>query len=586
MWVRVAACYCRAHMAPDARTADSDDVGDRLVGRTVANYRVLGRIGRGGMGAVYLAEHAMLQRYAAIKVLLREFSDNAELVARFMNEARATAQLRHGGFVQIFDSGKLPDGNAYLVMEYLRGVNLGAAIEWRHALTVDETLAVLHDVAKSLSYAHKHGIVHRDLKPDNVFLAVGSDELSGGGERVTVKVLDFGIAKLNGTSGGWMVSAHTRTGSLLGTPLYMSPEQCRGAGHVDHRTDIYSLGCLAYHAVTGQRPFPLEGFGEIIAAHLHEQPIPPRAIVPSLSEQVERLVLWLLEKDPGARPQTMDEVVAALDHLRRTQSGAPPELMALIPPAAMAPPASLFAVATGPRVATTPFDGERGLAPTPLPTAKSGDTRLLPSRTNLARRVSISTLSGSAAEMGAHWDVRAPRPRVGRRVAIAAAVVGGLAACVGLVVVLSGLGTHPGVRPPRRTDTTPPSPAMAPTPAAEIVTRVDPPAPAPPVHRPVLSAEPPVRAMVTVRIASIPPGASVLDAKTTHVIGETPFGTEVPRSDTERAFIVRKRGYRPKRLTIDASRNSEVTVTLDKRATGATTTGTPDRIDEDDKRKL
>src|SRR3954470_10955767 len=144
-----------------------------LVGHTVGNYQVISRIGQGGMGAVYLAHHGVLGRRAAVKVLLPEYSNNPELVGRFLNEARATAQLRHRGFVEVFDSGHLPDGSAYLVMEYLRGANLAACIERSGVLPLAEALFILRDVAASVGFAHRHGIVHRDLKPDNIFLATG-----------------------------------------------------------------------------------------------------------------------------------------------------------------------------------------------------------------------------------------------------------------------------------------------------------------------------------------------------------------------------------------------------------------------------
>src|SRR3954447_2990591 len=185
-------------MGHEGGSTGPDDGADPFIGQIVANYRVLERIGQGGMGAVYLGEHTVLGRQAAIKVLLPELSHNRELVGRFLNEARATAQLRHAGFVEIFDSGALPDGSGYLVMEYLRGANLGVAIDRRGTLVASETLVVLQQVAVSVAHAHKHGIVHRDLKPDNVFLSLGDD--GAGGERVVVKVLDFGIAKLTGAS--------------------------------------------------------------------------------------------------------------------------------------------------------------------------------------------------------------------------------------------------------------------------------------------------------------------------------------------------------------------------------------------------
>ena len=558
---------------------------DALIGQLVANYRVVGWIGQGGMGAVYLAQHTVLGRSAAVKVLLPEFSHNRELVGRFVNEARATARLRHRGFAEIYDSGTLRDGSAYLVMEYLRGASLGAAMAWRGTFSVGETLAVLREVAGGVAHAHAHGIVHRDLKPDNIFLALAGDDALGPAGAV-VKVLDFGIAKLIGPSNANAQSAHTRTGSLLGTPIYMSPEQCRGAGYVDHRTDIYSLGCIAYHALTGQPPFEFEGFGEIIAAHLNLPPAPPRMLVPALPPPVETFLLQLLEKDPGRRPQTMEAVVAAMDQLQQAEAGRAPDLTTLIPPAALAQSDSLMKTATpppGPRVATTPLPDAGYLRrPHAGSDPEIGGTRRL-AGTGVAERGTISTLSGAASEFG---DLRAAmdlRPRWGRGLRIAMVAGGGLAVCVGLVVILGGLGSHPPLSArAHRADESAESGAPLPRPRS---LETD---PAPdPIPRAARSPEEPpatpaAKAKVAVRIGSVPSGARVVDAQTGRTLGETPFDALLPRSSGERGFIVRKPGFHPKRVNLDAGRNSEATVTLDRRQDEKP--GGSD--DGDDRRKL
>ena len=577
----------------DAHSSGSGEgVGaDALIGQLVANYRVVGWIGQGGMGAVYLAQHTVLGRSAAVKVLLPEFSHNRELVGRFLNEARATARLRHRGFAEIFDSGTLRDGSAYLVMEYLRGSNLGAAMAWRGTLSVGETLAVLRAVAASVAHAHAHGIVHRDLKPDNIFLALDG-EAGPGPAGVVVKVLDFGIAKLVGPSNA--NAAHTRTGSLLGTPIYMSPEQCRGAGYVDHRTDIYSLGCIAYHALTGRPPFEFEGFGEIIAAHLNQPPAPPRTLVPTLSLPVETFLLQLLEKDPGRRPQTMEAVVVAMEELQQAEAGRAPDLMTLIPPEALAQSDSLMKTATPPPAPPGATPPGRPGATTPLPDAgylrtphpgsnpEIGGTRRL-AGTRVAGQGTISTLSGAASETG---DLRAalglsPRRRAPR---IAMVVGGVLALCIGLVVVLGGLGSHPPS--PARTNRADESAvSAAPLPSPRSVETDPAPAPLPPAA-PSREERPSTQfadAKVAVRIGSVPAGARVVDAQTGRTLGETPFDVLLPRGSGERGFIVRKPGFRPKRINLDAGRNSEANVTLDRRADGKP--GGSDDGD-DDRRKL
>ncbi len=582
------------------RPPGPENAGDPLIGQTVANYRLVRRIGQGGMGAVYLAHHTVLQRSAAIKVLLPEFSNNRELVGRFLNEARATAQLRHRGFVEIFDSGILGNGSAYLAMEYLRGASLATAIEWRKTLSPSECMVVLLNVAQSVAHAHKHGIVHRDLKPDNIFLSVAGDgEDLAGRERVTVKVLDFGIAKLTAASNMAGGSARTRTGSLLGTPLYMSPEQCRGAGQVDHRTDIYSLGCIAYHALTGLPPFPLEGFGEIISAHLNQVPASMRSQVASLPEALDTFVLRLLEKNPAARPQTMDAVTVALQALRFGQPGATSnDLTAAIPPASLTP--ALASTGSGARIATVPMPDDDPLAmagsPTPRPWVKSGETRRVP--TDLGPRApgTFSTLAGAAAEVGGSR----PASRVGRAAGIIIGLAAGVAVAVGLVLAFGTGGRTPS---PRR----PEIPRQTPTAeieewrraAADERPRARPSGsvPAPETVRPAETGatsggmiDDPVRGKgadagptVTVRLASVPTGAAIVDRATGRVTGVTPFEGALPRSQGERVVILKKRGYRPKQVTIDLSRNTDVTLTLDRH--GPAVVGAPDDSEED-RRKL
>jgi serine/threonine protein kinase len=574
-------------MATGQVVAGAQGSEDALIGQSVGNYRVLARIGRGGMGAVYLAHHAVLGRNAAIKVLLPEFSNNVELVGRFFNEARATAQLRHGGFVQIFDSGNLPDGSSYLVMEHLRGVNLGAAIEWRASLTPGETLPILRDVATSVAFAHKYGIVHRDLKPDNIFLAVGRDE-SSGRDRVTIKVLDFGIAKLSGMAGvDGRQSARTRTGSMMGTPLFMSPEQCRGAGQVDHRSDIYSLGCIAYNALAGQPPFPYEGFGEIIAAHLGTPPPPVRVAAPHVPVAVEAFVMSLLAKDPAERPQSMDAVLAVLgqlqDALPAHESGRETDLLSLVPPQALVPEAPPPPSVSSPRSATTPMSGPRSgsdpnpgpAAPNAGPAAPIGRTRHLPSGSSHAAGAT-STLGGYASEIGETAGGRLAARSPGRRLAIGALALLGVAGAAGLLLFLVGGPRKQGHDShPLRTGDSPVSGRAA---SSEAPTEA-------PRARPTERAADPkakanANATVVLRIASVPPGAAVVEGSTGKTLGATPFEAAFPRADLEARLTLRKHGYRSRELTLKLDKDAGLSVTLEKRTSTA-----PDRAD-DDRRKL
>jgi eukaryotic-like serine/threonine-protein kinase len=223
-----------------------------MIGQNFGNYRVTRLIGEGGMGVVYVAEHASIGRRAAVKVLRPGLTEDVEITKRFFNEARAANAIRHPGIVEVFDSGTLPSGVAYLVMELLEGESLAARLRRLGRLELTEARAIGVQTASALGAAHAAGIVHRDLKPDNLFLVRDYRDVSG----ENVKVLDFGIAKLGiGTSRS--VSVKTRTGSVTGTPAYMSPEQCRGTKEVDHRTDIYALGVILYEMVAGRPRRPV-----------------------------------------------------------------------------------------------------------------------------------------------------------------------------------------------------------------------------------------------------------------------------------------------------------------------------------------
>ncbi len=226
-------------------------------GSVIGSYRVLRKLGEGGMGAVYVAEHALIGRKAAIKVLLPSLSANQDIVQRFFNEARAATAIQDAGIVQIFDFGYHTDGSAYIVMEYLEGETLDARLRRLGRLHPHDAVRIMRQSAGSLAAAHSRGIIHRDLKPENIFLV--RDAEVAGGERP--KILDFGIAKLTGDAGN---KVKTHTAAIMGTPWFMSPEQCRGAGHIDHRSDIYALGCVLFQLVTGQPPFDGEGAGDTI----------------------------------------------------------------------------------------------------------------------------------------------------------------------------------------------------------------------------------------------------------------------------------------------------------------------------------
>ncbi|MCA9677254.1 MAG: serine/threonine protein kinase, partial [Myxococcales bacterium] len=277
-----------------------------MIGTSLGSYTIERELGRGGMGAVYVGVHTLLGRRAAVKVLLPELSRNQDIVQRFFNEARAATAIRHAGIVEIYDFGFSADGSAFIVMEYLDGESLSARMRRDGRLDLLFALGVARQAAAALGAAHRAGIVHRDLKPDNVYL-VPDPEIALG---VRVKLLDFGIAKLVADQGVGL--ARTHTGAIMGTPWYMSPEQCKGAGQVDARSDVYALGCMLFEMVCGRVPFVGEGAGEIIAAHIHVPPPAPSSLAPGLPPAVEAVILHLLAKAPDDRPATADEAAAEL----------------------------------------------------------------------------------------------------------------------------------------------------------------------------------------------------------------------------------------------------------------------------------
>ena len=238
-----------------------------VIGQRFGNYRALSLLGEGGMGAVYLAEHPEIGRRVAIKVLRPELIKDPQLLLRFLNEARAANAIRHPNIIEILDSGTTSDGIAVSGHGVAggRGAVRRASGGWA-ACPVADVMDFSYQVASALAAAHEKGIIHRDLKPDNLFIVADPSDPS----RERIKVLDFGIAKLQAfPTGGGM---QTRTGTLMGTPVYMSPEQCLGTKTVDARSDVYALGIIIYEMLAGAPPFLSEGFGELVNMHLNMRP--------------------------------------------------------------------------------------------------------------------------------------------------------------------------------------------------------------------------------------------------------------------------------------------------------------------------
>ncbi len=348
------------------------------------------------MGVVYRAEHPQLNRSVAIKVLHPGVDRNPEVVHRFFNEAKAATEIRNEHIVEVLDFGELPDGAPYLVMEWLEGQSLGDVLRAQPSLSVARTAAVVHGIAQALRAAHAKGVIHRDLKPDNVFL------VKRNGEADFIKVLDFGIAKLMRATDSNRYQ--TQTGAIIGTPAYMSPEQCRGIKSIDTRTDLYSLGVMAYQMLTGRLPFAADALGELLFKHLSERPQAPASLRPDVPAAFSAIVVQALEKEPDQRP-TLDQVVSVMETVIK---GSGPVPAASLEVSARADASASAAESTV--SAELPAVG-RSRQPSPLAAA--------------------TTLSATATEMGLR--PRLPKRRSGRVIAVAIVGVAMAAAAASVI---------------------------------------------------------------------------------------------------------------------------------------------------------
>jgi serine/threonine-protein kinase len=448
-----------------------------MVGARIGSYRIGPLLAEGGMGEVYEATHEMMGREAVVKVLRPEMSGRREMVARFFNEARAAASIEHPGIVAIFDMGYAEDERAYIVMERLRGETLATRLK-RGATGHAEAASLTRQIASALGAAHEIGIIHRDLKPDNVFVV--PDPEVPGGERA--KVLDFGIAKLTVNKTG---SVMTAAGAIFGTPAYMAPEQCSDAATVDHRTDLYALGCVLCECLTGEPPFGHGGL-QLLAAHLRDPAPKPRDRDPSIPAELEAVALRLLEKDPEDRFQSCADLEAALrPHATRPPPGgrsprvsraatlaasavppppAPPDVSATLAPASAA------VARAEPRPAASTASSESS-----DPDSERDAARAATAPATAATAATATATTGTATTYGlGAAEVQDERPRRRGRGWIAAAAIAVLAALsVGVAVFAMRAGGGEG---------------------AEAGTNAAPPEPPPPIDAAVSPATAPLAA--------------------------------------------------------------------------------------------
>jgi serine/threonine protein kinase len=348
-----------------------------LIGKSIGNYRVTRKLGEGGMGEVYLGEHPLIGKKVAIKVLHDELSSKEEATSRFFQEAKSVNDIGHENIVDILDFGKAPRDPAmgggdevYLIMEYLEGESL-ASRRNRGPLPYPELVHVMRQCASALAASHAKEIIHRDLKPENIFL------VTHGGDSSFAKILDFGIAKLTGAG---RVSQKTRVGLVIGTPAYMSPEQCEGKADVDARSDVYALGVVMYELLTGRVPYEGEGFREVMVAHLTREAVRPTLIDPHIPPELEAIALHAIEKDRARRFQSMAELEAALTNPGEHYTRYRPK-----PVSGERPPATL--VLESPPMRATPM--------TPAPASQPSLEAMVP-----RRRAGVWMAAGAALCLG------------------------------------------------------------------------------------------------------------------------------------------------------------------------------------------
>ena len=469
-------------------------------GTQVGEYVIEAKLGEGGFGKVYAASHPVIGKRVAVKLLARQYSADPEMLSRFVAEARAVNQIRHRNIIDIFGFGHIDDGRHYYVMELLDGEPLDRVIEETGGMSLGMALPILREVARALDAAHANGIAHRDLKPENIFLVRDHDGVT------SPKLLDFGIAKLLGPA--QEMTHKTRTGAPIGTPYYMSPEQARGRD-VDHRTDIYSFGCLVYELLTGQVPFDGDGHLEVLFQQISNEPVPPSqraaqnpALAP-LPAGVDDAIAWMMKKDPADRPPDLAAAVHAIEEA---------------------------AIAAGVEIPVEPVRASyRSL--TPVPRASSKPT---PSNTALA--------IGEAATI---MPASTQRTRRAPWVAIAAAAI--VAIAVVVVIVMTRTSSSPPVQ-------------HAPAPIA-----VAPPPPAAPPPAPVAPVAP---QLVTIRVDGPPAGTQAFGPS--GPLGPVPGEIQLVRGDAEIRLTFAADGYQTGTARVTPSEDGAITVTLDRKPATAT----------------
>ena len=517
-------------------TLKKKKAGDPMIGRMIAGrYKIVGLLGRGGMGAVYKARQPAVQRMIALKVLLKEFTDNETVIKRFHQEALAASRLTHPNTISVYDFGQSDDGILYMAMEMLRGEALADALR-PGPLSPKRSVHIMRQVCKSLSEAHRNGIIHRDLKPDNIFLT----DIQG--ERDFVKVLDFGVAKLKEYEG--KEGTLTQAGMIFGTPKYMSPEQARSAD-LDARSDIYALGVILYELLMGAPPYTGENPLSILIAHVNETPKPFREFNPNVDvpPALEAVTLRAMAKEANDRPQTVDDLLEMLDACDEILEGASYDSVAARLPA-LVPGAGGGHSLAGPAIVP---EGSDVLSP-----KKSGDTVVLDEN-----GVPIPGIAGTAGiELTSELAVDRRRGGIG------------LWAALGLLIPVAGGGVwlfsaggdetgrtasteKPSIVATTATNTPDAAIAVSPADAAAAV-----------IAKPAADAAPQMKAFA---LSTRPSGVTIIDAEGNKVGVAKPVA--LLRASKPTTWTLTKPGYFDYELTWDpVSDDEEMSVKLKPKA--------------------
>ena len=527
---------------------------DLAVGDTVGEYRIQGKIGEGGFGAVYAAVHPVIGKAAAIKVLSRQFSANPQMVSRFLAEARAVNQIRHRNIIDIFSFGQLPDGRQYYVMELLDGAPFDKYMHQLGRLSFGQALPILRGVARALDAAHAKDILHRDLKPENIFLVFDEDGA------VSPKLLDFGLVKLLSHEAKAAGEHKTKTGTPMGTPYYMSPEQCRGVD-VDQRTDIYAFGAVVFQVLTGKLLFDGESSMDILLKHVTVEPPKASNVNDAVPDAFDAPLAAMLAKDPDARPSSVGQALESLVGAA-TAAGIPNEGVTLPPPdkAIASGPLPLAPLATGSGdTLAADAAGASGSEPVKVITGpQSGEAR---------RRPAPGAPAGGPGSsfVTAETDVRlAGSPTRSRMVPFIAVAVLGLALGIGAVVTFARSGPNAGVNAAGSGGgATTSAKAASNAPATSTATATL--ASATTTLASASSASPPAATVVRVRVEGAPPGATVRSAA--GELGPAPGPFAIP-AGSETTLTIAAKGYKPKDVAVSPTADTSLHVALEKSAAG------------------